>query len=64
MHSCKKSMSYLVGGVAYIHKEPPPVLAEHTYELLQLETVCILVRYSNTLTFSAHSNELVTYFLE
>ena len=24
MHSCKKSMSYLVVGVAYIHKEPPP----------------------------------------
>ena len=31
MHSCKKSMSYLVAGVAYIHKEPPPVVAEHTY---------------------------------
>ena len=58
-------MSYLVVGVAYIHKEPPPVVGRtHIYELLQLETVCILVRYSNTLTFSAHSNELVTYFLE
>ena len=55
-------MSYLVVGVAYIHKEPPPVVGKtHIYELLQLETVCILVRYSNTLTFSAHSNELVTY---
>ena len=65
MHSYKKSMSYLVVGVAYIHKEPPPVVGRtHIYELLQLETVCILVRYSNTLTFSAHSNELVTYFLE
>ena len=53
-------MSYLVVGVAYIHKEPPPVVGRtHIYELLQLETVCILVRYSNTLTFSAHSNELV-----
>ena len=53
--------SYLVVGVAYIHKEPPPVVDRtHRYELLQLETVCILVRYSNTLTFSAHSNELVT----
>ena len=61
MHSCKKSMSYLVVGVAYIHKEPPPVVDRtHRYEQLQLETVCILVRYSNTLTFSAHSNELVT----
>ena len=61
MHSCKKSMSYLFVGVAYIHKEPPPVVGRtHIYELLQLETVCILVRYSNTLTFSAHSNELVT----
>ena len=31
----KKSMSYLVVGVAYIHKEPPPVLGRtHTYELL------------------------------
>ena len=47
-----KSMSYLVVGVAYIHKEPPPVVGRtHIYELLQLETVCILVRYSNTLTF-------------
>ena len=56
-----KSMSYLVVGVAYIHKEPPPVVDRtHIYELLQFETVCILVRYSNTLTFSAHSNELVT----
>ena len=56
-------MSYLVVGVAYIHKEPLPVVGRtHIYELLQLETVCILVRYSNTLTFSAHSNELVTYF--
>ena len=54
-------MSYLVVGVAYIHKEPPHVVGRtHIYELLQLETVCILVRYSNTLTFSAHSNELVT----
>ena len=54
-------MSYLVVGVAYIHKEPPPVVGRtHIYQLLQLETVCILVRYSNTLTFSAHSNELVT----
>ena len=54
-------MSYLVVGVAYIHKEPPPVVDRtHRYELLQLETVCILVRYSNILTFSAHSNELVT----
>ena len=26
MHSCKKSMSYLVVGVAYIHKEPPLVV--------------------------------------
>ena len=59
MHSCKKSMSYLVVGVSYIHKEPPPVVDRtHRYELLQFETVCILVRY--TLTFSAHSNELVT----
>ena len=58
-------MSYLVVGVAYIHKEPPPVVGRtHIYELLQLETVSILVRYSNTLTFSAHSNELVTSFLE
>ena len=54
-------MSYLFVGVAYIHKEPPPVVGRtHIYELLQLETVCILVRYSNTLTFSVHSNELVT----
>ena len=54
-------MSYLVVGVAYIHKEPPPVVGRtNIYELLQLETVCILVRYSNTLTFSAHSNKLVT----
>ena len=61
MHSCKKSMSYLVVGVAFILKEPPRVVDRtHRYELLQLETVCILVRYSNTLTFSAHSNELVT----
>ena len=45
-------MSYLVVGVAYIHKEPQPVVGRtHIYELLQLETVCILVRYSNTLTF-------------
>ena len=48
MHLCKKSMSYLVVGVvgvAYIHKEPPPVVGRtHIYELLQLETVCILVR--------------------
>ena len=45
-------MSYLVVGVAYIHKEPPPVVGRtHIYELLQLETVCSLVRYSNTLTF-------------
>ena len=37
-------MSYLVVGVAYIHKEPPPVVGRtHIYELLQLETVCILV---------------------
>ena len=44
-----------------IHKEPQPVVGRtHIYELLQLETVSILVRYSNTLTFSAHSNELVT----
>ena len=58
-------MSYLVVGVAYIHKEPPPVVGRtHIYELLQLETVCILERYSNTLTFSAYSNELVTYLLE
>ena len=57
----QKAMSYLVVGVAYIHKEPPPVVGRtHIYELLQLESVCILVRYSNTLTFSAHSNELVT----
>ena len=61
MHSSKKSMSYLVDGVAYIHKEPPPVLGRmHIYELLQLETVCIPVQHSNTLTFSARSNELVT----
>ena len=54
-------MSYLVVGVAYIHKEPPPVVGRtHIYEQLQLETVCIQVRYSNTLTFSAHLNELVT----
>ena len=54
-------MSYLVVGVAYIHKEPPPVVGRtHIYELRQLEIVCILVRFSNTLTFSAHSNELVT----
>ena len=51
----------LCNRVAYIHKEPPPVVGRtHIYGLLQLETVCILVRYSNTLTFSAHSNELVT----
>ena len=57
----QKSMSYLFVGVAYIHKEPPPVVGRtHIYEQLQLETVCILVRYSNTLTFSVHSNELVT----
>ena len=57
----QKNLSYLVVGVAYIHKEPPPVVDRtHRYEQLQLETVCILVRYSNTLTFSAHSNELVT----
>ena len=44
-----------------IHKEPPPVVGRtNIYELLQLETVCILVRYSYTLTFSAHSNKLVT----
>ena len=54
-------MSYIVVGVAYIQKEPPPVVGRtHIYELLQLETVCILVRYSNTLTFSAHSNKLAT----
>ena len=58
-------MSYLVVGVAYLYKEPPPVVDRtHRYELLQFETVCILVRYSNTLTFSAHSNEFVTYFFE
>ena len=40
MHSCKKSMSYLVVGVAYIHKEPPPVVGRtHIYELLQLQSV-------------------------
>ena len=61
----KNPMSYLVVGVAYIHKDPPPVVGRtHIYELLQLETVCILVRYSNTLTFSGYSNELVTYLLE
>ena len=61
----QKSVSYLVVGVAYIHKEPPPVLGRtHIYELLQLDTVCILVRHSNTLTFSDRSNELVTSFLE
>ena len=38
MHSSKKYMSYLVVGVAYIHKELPPVLGRmHIYEL-QLET--------------------------
>ena len=32
MHSCKKSMSYLFVGVAYIHKEPPPVVGRtHIY---------------------------------
>ena len=52
MHSSKKSMSYLVVGVAYIHKEPPSVVGRtHIYELHQLETVCILVRYASTLTF-------------
>ena len=61
MHLFKKIYVLLVVGVAYIHKEPPPVVGRtHIYELLQLETVCILVRYSNTLTFSVHSNELVT----
>ena len=55
-------MSYLVVGVAYIHKELPPVVGRTNIyvRLLHLETVCILVRYSNTLTFSAHSNKLVT----
>ena len=53
VHSCKKSIvvgvltytrNLLVVGVAYIHKEPPPVVGRtHIYELLQLETVCILV---------------------
>ena len=31
MHSCKKSMSYLVVGVAYIHKDHHLWWAEHTY---------------------------------
>ena len=31
MHSFKKSMSYLVVGVAYIHKEPPPVVGRNTH---------------------------------
>ena len=51
MHSCKKSMSYLVVGVAYIHKEPPPVVDRtHRYELLQFETVW----YSSTILEYTH----------
>ena len=51
MHSCKTIMSYLVVGVAYIHKEPPPVVGRtHIYELLQLETSL----YSSTILEYTH----------
>ena len=44
-------MSYLVVGVAYIHKEPPPVVGRtHIYELLQLETSL----YSSTILEYTH----------